>query len=61
MLANVLNFTIPAVALLYCLYLIARLVRGKLKRCGGCDGCAMAEGCRMVKNREQKEDEAHDA
>lgn len=58
--AQVLNVVIPAVILGYGVYLVVRLFQKRRRgcSCGGCSGCPMADGCRLVQKKEKKERES---
>lgn len=56
MLAAILNYAIPAAALLYAVYLVVRLIR---RGCGGCAGCPMSGDCRRA-IRKKKGENTHE-
>lgn len=57
-----LDILIPALVLLYAAWLTVRMLRRRRRGCGkgGCAGCPMADGCRMLHETQRKEDDFHE-
>lgn len=55
---NPLDVIIPAVIFGYVVYLIVRMIKNRKRgcSCGGCAGCPMADGCRVVHEQENRKD-----